>query len=98
MFPTFGRDKRKGQIVPHSSKNFLHARIRPIAWKLGIPDHLATFQVMGRTLGTDMQKHGSLNDTQGALRHASITTTRMSMYRSSMRACSRRRTRAPMRF
>ena len=30
---------------------------------------------MRRTLGTDMQKHGSLKDTQGILRHASIRTT-----------------------
>jgi hypothetical protein len=31
--------------------------------------------VMRRTLGTDMQKHGTLKDTQGILRHASIRTT-----------------------
>ena len=75
MFPTFGRGKRKGQIVPHDSKNFLRARILPIARKLGIPDRLITFQVMRRTMGTDMQHHGTLKDTQGALRHASISTT-----------------------
>ena len=40
-----------------------------------IPDRLVTFQVMRRTLGTDLQKHGSLKDAQGALRHASIKTT-----------------------
>jgi hypothetical protein len=34
-----------------------------------------TFQVMRRTLGTDMQKHGTLKDAQGVLRHASIKTT-----------------------
>jgi integrase len=56
-------------------KNFLRWRIRPIAKKLGIPDRLVTFQVMRRTLGTDLQKHGSLKDAQGALRHASIQTT-----------------------
>jgi integrase len=56
-------------------KNFLGRRIRPIARKLGIPDHLVTFQVMRRTLGTDMQQHGTLKDTQGMLRHASIKTT-----------------------
>jgi integrase len=38
-------------------------------------DRLVTFQVMRRTLGTDLQKHGSLKDAQGALRHASIKTT-----------------------
>ena len=37
--------------------------------------HLVTFQVMRRTMGTDMQHHGTLKDTQGALRHASIKTT-----------------------
>jgi len=75
MFPTFGRGKRKGQAVPRWGKNFLTWSVRPIARKLGIPDHLVTFQVMRRTLGTDMQKHGTLKDTQGILRHASITTT-----------------------
>ena len=67
--------KRKGQAVPRWGKNFLTWSVRPIARKLGIPDHLVTFRVMRRTLGTDMQKHGTLKDTQGILRHASITTT-----------------------
>jgi len=75
MFPTFGCGKRKGQAVPRSGRNFLEWRIRPIARKLGIPDRLVTFQVMRRTLGTDMQKHGTLKDTQSILRHASIQTT-----------------------
>lgn len=75
MFPTFGRRERKGQLVPYSSKNFLRTRIRPIALQLGIPSRLVTFQVMRRTLGTDLQNHGTLKDAQGALRHASITTT-----------------------
>jgi integrase len=75
MFPTFGRGKHNGEIVPHSSKNFLRSRIRPIARRLGIPHRLVTFQVMRRTLGTDLQKHGTLKDAQGALRHASIRTT-----------------------
>jgi integrase len=75
MFPTFGRGERKGQAVPRWGKNFLRWRIRPIARKLGIPDRLVTFQVMRRTLGTDMQQHGTLKDTQGMLRHASIKTT-----------------------
>ena len=30
---------------------------------------------MRRTLGTDLQEHGTLKDAQGALRHASIRTT-----------------------
>jgi hypothetical protein len=75
MFSTFGRGKRKGEAVPRWGKNFLKWRIRPVAQKLGIPDRLVTFQVMRRTLGTDMQKHGTLKDTQGILRHASIRTT-----------------------
>ncbi|HLJ79472.1 MAG TPA: hypothetical protein VKT75_18800 [Acidobacteriaceae bacterium] len=75
MFPTFGRGERKGQAVPRWGKNFLKWRIRPIARKLGIPDRLVNFQVMRRTLGTDMQQHGTLKDTQGMLRHASIKTT-----------------------
>ena len=75
MFSTFGRGERKGQAVPRWGKNFLRWRVRPIARKLGIPDSLVTFQVMRRTMGTDMQHHGSLKDTQGALRHASIKTT-----------------------
>jgi hypothetical protein len=37
-------------------------RIRPVARKLGIPDRLVTFQVMRRTLGTDMQQHGTLKE------------------------------------
>jgi integrase len=75
MFPTFGRGERKGQAVPRWGKNFLKWRISPIAKKLSIPERLVTFQVMRRTLGTDMQKHGTLKDTQGMLRHASIQTT-----------------------
>jgi integrase len=75
MFPTFGRGKRKGQSVPRWAKNFLRRRISPIAQKLGIPDRFITSQVMRRTLGTDMQKHGTWKDTQSMLRPASIQTT-----------------------
>lgn len=75
MFPTFGRGERKGKAVPRWGKNFLTWRIRPISRRLGIPDRLVTFQVMRRTLGTDMQSHGTLKDTQSMLRHASIRTT-----------------------
>lgn len=75
MFPTFGRGRRTGKKVPFHSKNFLRCKIAPIAEKLSIPRKLVTFQVMRRTLGTDMQGHGSLKDTQMVLRHASIKTT-----------------------
>jgi integrase len=34
-----------------------------------------TFQVMRRTLGTNLQHDGTLKDAQVALRHASIRTT-----------------------
>jgi hypothetical protein len=40
-----------------------------------IPRKLVTFQVMRRTLGTGVQKHGTMKDAQGELRHASIKTT-----------------------
>jgi integrase len=75
MFPTFGRGERKGEAVPRWGKNFLRWRVRPIARKLKIPESLITFQVMRRTLGTNLQHHGTLKDAQGALRHASIRTT-----------------------
>lgn len=75
MFPTFGRGERIGQDVPRQGKNFLRWRILPIAEKLGIPRRLVTFQVMRRTLGTDMQKYGTLKDAQRILRHADIKTT-----------------------
>jgi len=75
MFPTFGRGERKGQAVPRWGKNFLRWRVRPIARRLGIPESLVTFQVMRRTLGTDLQSHGTLKDAQAILRHASIKTT-----------------------
>jgi hypothetical protein len=42
---------------------------------LEIPIRLITFQVMRRSLGTHLSRHGTLKDTQAALRHASITTT-----------------------
>ena len=75
MFSTFGRGERKGQAVPRWGKNFLTWWVRPITRKLKIPDRLVTFQVMRRTLGTNLQHHGTLKDAQGALRHASIQTT-----------------------
>jgi integrase len=71
MFPTSGR---QGD-VPRHAKNFLKWRIHPIADKLGIPRKLVTFQVMRRTVGTDLQKHGTMKDAQQILRHANIQTT-----------------------
>jgi integrase len=75
MFPTFGRKSRIGQDVPQCSKNFLRWRVFPIAERLGIPRRLMTFQVMRRTLGTDLQQFGSMKDAQRILRHADIKTT-----------------------
>ena len=70
MFPTLGRGARTGKDVPRQGKNFLRWRIHPIAEKLGIPKRLITFQVLRRTLGTDLQKYGTLKDAQRILRHA----------------------------
>ena len=75
MFPTSGRGPRENETVPRHAKNFLRWRIHPIAKKLGIPAELVTFQVMRRTLGTDLQQHGTMKDAQQILRHASIRTT-----------------------
>src|SRR6185437_1788562 len=72
MFSTSGR---KAKNVPRQPKNFLKWRIHPIAVKLGIPKELVTFQEMRRTLGTDLQLHGTMKDAQRILRHASIRTT-----------------------
>jgi len=97
MFPTFGRDERKGQKVPRRAKNFLKWRIYPIADRLKIPRKLVTFQVIRRTLGTDLQKHGTMKDAQGILRHASIKTTAnvyMQEIPASVRAAINSRTRA----
>jgi integrase len=71
MFPTSGRNGE----VPRHAKNFLKWRIHPIADELGIPRKLVTFQVMRRTVGTDLQKHGTMKDAQQILRHANIQTT-----------------------
>jgi integrase len=40
-----------------------------------IPRKLCTFQVFRRTLGTDLQKHGTMKDAQTILRHKHIKTT-----------------------
>jgi integrase len=97
MFPTFGRGIRKGEVVPRQGRNFLKWRIHPIADKLGIPRKLVTFQVMRRTLGTDMQGHGTMKDAQQILRHASIKTTAeiyMQEIQASVRSAINSRTRA----
>jgi len=96
MFPTFGRGIRKGEVVPRQGRNFLKWKIHPIADKLGIPRKLVTFQVMRRTLGTDMQGHGTMKDAQQILRHASIKTTAeiyMQEIQASVRSAINSRTR-----
>jgi hypothetical protein len=79
MFPTYGRRSRtgtrSGKSVPRQAENFLKWRIWPIADRLGIPRKLVAFQVMRRTLGTDLQRHGTMKDAQQIRRHASIRTT-----------------------
>ena len=72
MFATRGKD---GRSVPFDSTNFMERRIYPVAERLGIPRRLITFQVMRRTLGTDLQHYGTLKDAQVALRHKSSKTT-----------------------
>jgi len=97
MFPTFGRGSRTGQGVPRQAKNFLKGRIYPLTEKLGIPRKLVTFQVMRRTLGTDLQGHGTMKDAQQILRHASIKTTAeiyMQEFQASVRSAINSRTRA----
>jgi integrase len=74
MFPAIRRDKLKRQI-PMRPKNFLQDYMKPLANELGIDPALITFQVLRRTFGTTMQKHGSMKDVQAHLRHASIATT-----------------------
>src|SRR5436305_11715514 len=52
---------------------------------------------MRRTVGTDLQEHGSMKDAQGILRHASIKTTAnvyMQQIPASVRAALNSRTRA----
>jgi hypothetical protein len=75
-------------IGPRQGRNFLKWRIHPIADKLGIPKKLVTFQVMRRTLGTDMQDHGTMKDAQQILRHASIKT-RAEIYMQEIQASVR---------
>ena len=57
--------KRSGQAVLRWGKNFLRWRVRPIAQKTEIPESFIIFQVMRRTLGTNLQHHGTLKDAQG---------------------------------
>jgi integrase len=97
MFSTFGRGERTGTRVPFRPKNFFKWRIYPITDKLGIPRKLVTFQVMRRTLGTDLQRYGSLKDAQAALRHKSIIMTGdvyVESIAESVRAAVNARTRA----
>jgi hypothetical protein len=75
MFPTKGKGSRRGQTVPYDSTNFMERRIHPIADKLGVLRRLVTFQVMRRTVATDLQFHGTLKDAQTALRRKSSKTT-----------------------
>jgi integrase len=75
MFPTNGKRSRRGQKVPFDSTNFMERRIYPIADKLKISRSLCRFQVLRRTVGTDLQSHGTMKDAQTALRHQSVKTT-----------------------
>ena len=93
MFPTHGKGERAGSTVPRRAKSFLKWRIHPIAKKMKIPRRLVTFQVMRRTLGSDLQQHGTIKDAQGVLRHASIKTTGDVYVQQIRKACERQSTR-----
>ena len=75
MFPAQGHMQNKGKAVPFRAKNFFKWKVWPTADRLGIPRKLCTFQVFRRTLGTDLQKHGTMKDAQAILRHKHIKTT-----------------------
>lgn len=75
MFPTQGHLKNRGLAVPFRAKNFFKWKVWPVSDKLGIPRNLCTFQVFRRTLGTDLQKHGTMKDAQAIMRHKHIKTT-----------------------
>jgi integrase len=97
MFSTKGKKKRTGEKVPYDATNFMERRIHPVADKLSIPRRLVTFQVMRRTVGTDLQFYGTLKDAQAALRHKSAGTTAnvyMQPVSSSVRAALNARTKA----
>jgi integrase len=75
LFPTKGHGKNKGKPVPFRAKNFFKWKVWPYTDKLRIPHNLCTFQVFRRTLGTDLQKHGTMKDAQAIMRHKHIKTT-----------------------
>ena len=75
MFPTKGHLGNVGSAVPFRAKNFFKWKVWPIADALQIPRKLCTFQVFRRTLGTDLQTHGTMKDAQAILRHKHIKTT-----------------------
>ncbi|MCU1323938.1 MAG: hypothetical protein JWM43_3587 [Acidobacteriaceae bacterium] len=57
VFPAIRRNKFKQQI-PMRPRQFLQRHMKPLAQELGIDPALITFQVLRRTFGTTMQKHG----------------------------------------
>lgn len=75
MFPAKGHIKDAGKSVPFRAKNFFKWKVWPVTDELGIPRELCTFQVFRRTLGTDLQKYGTMKDAQAILRHKHIKTT-----------------------
>jgi hypothetical protein len=96
MFPTTRVGKSRVP-VPMRPKNFMKGRIWPIADKLGIPRKMVTFQVMRRTLATDLQDFGTLKDAQAALRHKNPSITAGSTCSRSTRASHRRSMRERLR-
>ena len=80
--------------MPFDSTNFMERRIHPIADRLGIPRRLVTFQVMRRTVATDLQFHGTLQDAQTVLRHASPDHDAFDLPATGVRKCHSRAERA----
>jgi hypothetical protein len=76
MFAAKGHLKNKGKAVSFRAKNFFKWKVWPVADELGIPRKLCTFQVLRRTLGTDLQKHGTMKDVQATTLAASVARAR----------------------
>lgn len=75
MFPSGRVMKKNAQPSPMWPKNFMYRRIWPVTDTLEIPRKAVTFQVLRRTVGTELQKHGTMKDVQAAMRHRNIGTT-----------------------
>ena len=71
-----------GTAISHD--NYLDRVLKPLGVKAGIdvfigedgkPDSRLNFQVLRRTTGTQLQRHGRVKDVQALLRHTDAATT-----------------------